>query len=168
MFTPDEDNEKLITIPFFEDSREEAVPGRGTKKTVSGLQTECIDLMLKLGAGAVRFTGGKFQAGNAPKRYGYQITFSMNGVPGRIEIAALPLRSETESKKDRALAQALYLFRNWLEAEVWSAIYRPGAVALLPFLTDEHGRTVTEFTIERGILPRESAYWLPPLLGRGE
>ena len=56
-------------------------------------------------------------------------------------------------KKDRALAQALFLVRNWLESEVFSSVYRPGAVALLPFLIGDNGETVTETMVHSGKLP---------------
>ena len=164
-FIPDKPIDDTLEVPFFEDSSEQKIPGRGTEKSHEQLQSEIVDLMLKLGAGAARFAAGKFPT--KPERYGWQITFSMNGVPGRIELAALPIRQETPSKKKQALAQALYLFRNYLEGEVWSAVYRPGAIALLPFLMGEGGKTVTEALMERNILPDVSPYWLPPLLGSG-
>lgn len=111
-FVPDRPAGKSLAVPYFEDSQEEKIPGRGTEKSEERLQAEVVDLMLRLGGGAVQFTPGSFPG--TPKRYGYQVTFSMNGVRGRMELAALPLRAETPAKKSQALRQTLYLFRKKL------------------------------------------------------
>lgn len=164
-FIPEKPAPRGLDIPYFEDQKESKIPGRGTEKTIDALQMEITDLMLRLGAGAVRFTMGRFEG--PPPRFVFQIAFSMNGLPGRIDVAALPIRSLTDARKDRALAQALYLLRNWLESEVFSAVYRPGAIALLPFLVGEDGRTITESFVAHEKLPSVSPYWLPPLLVAG-
>lgn len=149
-FIPDVPKIAVLKVPYYEDSKEHDVPGRGVKLTVNQYQWQIMNLLLKLGAGAVIFLPGTYPT--EPKRYGFQLQFSLNGIPGRFDIAALPLRSETAVKKDRALAQALYQVGNWLEAEVNSATYRPGAVALVPFLIGAGGKTVTEEMVERGVL----------------
>lgn len=164
-FIPDTPVSKSLNAPYFEDSKDEAIPGRRTDKSEERLQSEIKDLMLQLGASAIQFLPGKFP-GN-PVRYGYQVTFSVNGVRGRMDLAALPMHSETASKKSQALRQALYLFRNYLESEVWSAVYRPGAIALLPFLIGDNGKTITESLVENHILPEVSPYWSPRLLENG-
>ncbi len=150
-FIPDKIGLKQADVPFFEDQSEQKIPGRRTEKTQKNLKGEIISLMAKLGAGGVLFIQGTYPGER--KRYGYQIQFNINGVPGRFDVAALPIKSETAVKKDRALAQALYLIRNWLEAEHFSAVYRPGAVALLPYLIGEGGQTLTEAIIAGGKLP---------------
>lgn len=150
-FVPDKTELEKQVIPWFDDQTDSKIPGRGTRKDVTDLQGEIIELMGHLHAGGVSFIQGTHPG--KPTRYGFQIRFNINGVQGRIDVAALPIKSETPTKKDRALAQALYLVRDWLEAEVFSSVYRPGAVALLPFLVNENGKTVTEAFISSGKIP---------------
>lgn len=157
-FIPDKVALQAQAVPWFEDQSEKKIPGRGTEKTLAQLQAEIMELMARLGAGGVVFMPGTHPG--TPKRYGFQLHFNINGTGGRIDIAALPIKNETPAKKDRALAQALYLVRNWLEAEVFSSVYRPGAIALLPFLIGDKGLTVTEAMIQSGTMPL-----LAPIVG---
>lgn len=160
-FIPDKPSAPALEVPFFEDITAKDVPGRGVTKPIDFYQKQIVNLMLKLGAGKVLFVPGTFPT--LPKRYGYQITFSLNGIPGRIDVAALPMKKETPNRKDRALAQAIYLLQLWLEAEVFSTIYRPGAISLVPYLIGEGGKTVTEALAERANLPQliTAKYELP-------
>lgn len=150
-FIPDKLDAPVLNVPYFEDQKEHGIPGRGTDKSPQQIQTEIRNIMSRLGAGNVVFSPGKFQ--DKPIRYGYQITFFMAGIPGRIDIAALPIKSETAVRKEKALAQALYLVRNWLEGELFSQIYRPGNVPLLPYLIGANDVTVQEAMIKSGSLP---------------
>lgn len=154
-FIPEPVKTSVFQVPYFEDSSEVKVPGWRTRKTAKQLQLEILDLMLKLNAGNVIFTPGSFPAApDQPPRYGYLMTFSFNGIPGRMEIAALPLRKETQIRKNDALEQSLFLVRHWLESEVYSVMYRPGSVPLIPFLIGAGNRTVTEMMVESGNLPK--------------
>lgn len=155
-FIPDRPTNPVFDIPFFEDVTSKDATGRYTQKKIGILQKEITGLFLKLGGGNVQFTQGQYPS--SPRRYGYRIHFSMNGIPGRIDIAALPMRSETDIKKDRALAQCLFLFRDYLQSEANSIIYRPGAIPLIPYLIGSGDRTVTESLIETKILPDMSRY----------
>ncbi len=47
--------------------------------------------------------------------------------------------------------------RNWLESEVFSMMYRPGAVPLIPFLIGAGNKTVTEALVESTNVPLLSA-----------
>jgi hypothetical protein len=140
-----------VTVPFFEDVKADVAPGYRTRMTPKALQKEISDLLLRMGAGAIRFMPGQYPG--KPTRYGFQLTFSLNGIPGRIDIAALPMRTETAAKKDSAQAQALFLVRDWLRGELFSSLYRPGAVPLMPYLIGPGGKTVTEAILEDGRLP---------------
>lgn len=158
-FTPDQPKSTFEKVPYYEDSQQEKIPGRGTEKSVDQLQVEIRDFMLKLGAGNILFSPGTFDATpTTPMRYGWLMTFSLNGINGHMEIAALPLRREAPVKKDRALAQALFLVRHWLEAEIFSKVYRPGSSPLVPFLLSD-GKTVTEIVAGGliGSLPKFSS-----------
>lgn len=150
-FIPDAPKGGVFDIPFYEQSKAVDIPGRRTDKSIAILQSEIVNLIAKLGGGLVTFQSGALDT--RPKRYGYQIHFNLSGLPGRIDIAALPLQSETANKKDRALAQALYFARDWLSVEVHSAMFRPGAIALVPYLIGANGLTVTEALVESHQLP---------------
>lgn len=142
---------ELQIVPFFEDVKADVAPGYRTILTPKKLQDEIAGLLTKLGAGAVTFVPGQYPG--MPIRYGFQLRFNLRGVPGRIDIAALPMRTETSKKKDQAQAQALFLVRDWLRGEVFSTLYRPGAIPLMPFLIGAGGKTVTEAMIETRQLP---------------
>ena len=150
-FVPDPLHAQKLDIPFFEEQTGKDIPGRGTTKTCEKLQQEIRELMLKMEAFGVVFMPGTFN--EKPKRYGYRLTFRLAGMAGRMEIAALPIRNETPNKKNRALAQALYLVRNWLESEVFSQVYRPGSMPLVPYLVGAGDKTVIEALVESGSLP---------------
>lgn len=150
-FVPEKLEMPALAVPYFEEQSEQKIPGRGTEKSPSQLQAEIRELMGKLGATNVIFTPGKFQ--DKPIRYGYQMTFMIGGMAGRMEVAALPMKNEAPGKKEKALAQALYLVRNWLEGEVFSQVYRPGNVPLLPYLIGPDNVTVQEAIVNSGKLP---------------
>jgi hypothetical protein len=152
-FIPEKPKAPELNVPYYEDNlQDKLVPGRGVHKPVEYYQNQIKDLLLKLGAGAVSFPAGTYPTSPTP-RYGYQIQFSLNGIPGRIDCAALPLRSETAYRKDRALAQALFLVRTWLEGELYSTIYRPGSIPLVQYLIGAGDKTVTEMLVEKQMLP---------------
>jgi len=153
-FIPEPVQTAARNIPYFEDSQDRKIPGRRTEKSAERLQSEIREMMLQLDAGNIAFSPGKFEvAPGVPMRYGWLMTFSVNGIKGRMEIAALPMRHETPSTKDQALRQALYLVHNWLESEVFSVLYRPGAVPLIPFLIGTGNRTITEALVESTDIP---------------
>jgi hypothetical protein len=147
-FIPDESKSNVMVVPFFEDSSDEKVSGRGTTLTAKQLQTEIEDELIKLGARRVIVTEGRFDT--KPVRYGYIVSFLFHDHEAQIEVAALPMRQATESKKDKALRQALYLLRNWLKAEREALLYRPTSQPLLPYVLAEGGeRTLIQIAAER-------------------
>lgn len=152
-FIPDPIAVQQQAIPFFEDSQDKAIPGRGTQKSIDTLQKELVGILARLGASLVMFTPGKYPDG--PRvRYGFQVTFAYGEGRGRIDCAALPMRKETPARKDRALAQALYLLRDELQAQVWSSVHKPGSVPLLPYLLGSNGMTVMEHLVATQQVPQ--------------
>lgn len=143
-----------IKVPFFEDQKDN-IPGRGTHKAIAVLHKEIEKLLGQLNAYNVLFVPGKYDG--TPKRYGFQIHFVMNGNKGRMDCVALPMREEFPVRKDRALAQALYLIRDKLQALAFAYAYEPGSIPLLPYLIGDTGETVTEAMIAHGMLPQLAA-----------
>ena len=150
-FIPDETQVSDVDVPFFEDVTGADVPGRRVKQPLKVYRNRVTEMLLKLGAGNVRFTPGKMDT--ICERFGYRIEFVLNGNPARMEVAALPLRDYSDKKKDRALAQCLYLVGNWLEAEVYSSIYRTNSMSLVPYVITARGTTVIEELVAAKVLP---------------
>lgn len=150
-FIPNKPTPLFQKPPFFEDIKAADVPGRRTEKKMSVLQGEVVEALVKLGAIGVYFLDGTFDG--SPKRYGFAVHFTLQGIPARIDIAALPIRQENADKKDRALAQALYLLRNRLEAQFYASVYEPGIIPLLPYLIGPEGQTVNEALVQSQLLP---------------
>jgi hypothetical protein len=136
-FIPDQPAEAKRHVPFFEDSSEEAISGRGTTLSPKQLLGEIEDELLKLGARRVVIQEGKFDT--KPVRFGYIIGFLFHDHNAQIEVAALPLQKFTDAKKDKALRQALYLLRTWLKSEREALLYRPTSQPLLPYILTEGG-----------------------------
>lgn len=149
-FIPDLKIEQ-VSIPYYEDSPDRKIPGRATTKSTSRLQSEISQLLTKLGAFNVAFMPGIFPG--KTKRYGFQVTFQYGTALGRLDCAALPIRSETPAKKEAAIKQALFLLRNKMEAMVYASIYEPNGLPLVPYLIGAGNKTVTEALIESGNLP---------------
>lgn len=153
-FIPDVLEVQDVAAPFFDDQRENEnirIPGYSVVNSHQYYKDEIITLLGKLGAGGVQFTLGTFPT--IPPRYGFLISFNLNGVQGKIEAIALPIRKETRVRKDRTLAQALYLIGNMLQAEVYTVMIMVGSVPLVPYLIGKDGKTVTEALIESKTLP---------------
>lgn len=162
-FIPDPNLKKEFHVPFLEDATAGNSRGHATSKTMEQLQREIIEALNELGAQNVVFVPGTFPTN--PKRHGFRITFALGNVPGRMDVAGLPIRQETTTRKDQALKQALYLFKEFLRSELDARIYRPGYVALVPHLIGPNNKTVIEALLESGTLPDMRVY--APLLPAG-
>lgn len=140
-------------------------PGYDTSKKESELRGEIVAALKLLGAAKVTFTSGKF-AGDPP-RYGYVIQFTLDGEDARMQVAALPLRGETATKKEKALRQALYIVEKWLKSAITSRVFSPGYHPLMQFLLVEGGReTIGEMLVRyRGISMENPALLMPPPKG---
>lgn len=140
-----------VKVPFFEDNAEAKIPGWRTRKEAGDIQGEITRALRQLGATNIYFEEGVFP-GN-PKRYGYRIHFQYLGALARYDCAALPLHTETKLKKQRALAQALFLIRQKFDAMAWAHVYEPDSLPLVPYLIGTNGQTVTEALRASGSLP---------------
>jgi hypothetical protein len=152
VFTPTEEQQSGISVPYLEEARADYAPyydvrGREPKQ----VQREVIAEFDKLDAGNVQFREGFF--GDKKRRYGYEVTFIYGGARGRMQIAGLPMRTETEAKKRRVLLQALSILRDWLKTQVTAQVFAPGNDPLMQFLLVDGQRTVNEYLIETRKLP---------------
>lgn len=151
-FTPHVPKLGQEAIPYFEDASAANIPGHRTGKDIGVLQTEVSQALVSLGASGVYFVEGTYEDGKK-KRYGFQVFFSIYGNPARLDIVALPIRSETPTKKRAALAQALYLRRDELRAIYNSRYYSMQNVVLVQYLLGHNKQTVAEAIVSGGHLP---------------
>jgi hypothetical protein len=157
-FIPDDFEIKETRIPWFEEaSTQLGIKGHRTDKSLDQLKNEIKAAMSSLGGGVTTFQSGKFPT--KPPRFGYQITFNYGDREGRIEIAALPMKKETEGKRKQALKQALYTVREMLVSQFNSSLLIPGSAPLVPYMIDDKGRTLAEALAKSASIPLLS----PPL-----
>jgi len=164
MFTFQPEEKKVARVPYFEDvSRDEGWQGYTTTKSIKTLQAEIGEAIGRLGGVVSGFQRGTFQIENQP-REGFQVHYSVqnpNGklVPGRLDIAALPVRNRyDDSKKDKSLRMALYMLRNALDGMWFMQQLSPGYAALMPWMLADEGKTISQLWSESPIMNR----LLPP------
>lgn len=153
-FTPDEDQDAGAKVPYYEDARADYAPYYSTStrrnwsvsKAKLALQSE----MSKLGGTVVDYLEGTFEGEKT--RRGFIIKFLLNGKPGRLTVACLPIRSWTQVRHDAARIQALLIIRDWLKAQVTSMIFSPGNNPLVPHLLTAKGQTLAEMIADRADL----------------
>lgn len=152
-FTPLQDQKKIASVPCFEDARADFAPFYSTVKKPEQVQKEIIRELAKLDGYGVRFVEGVFLEGNF-KRYGYEVHFNFNGNPGKFRVAGLPMRYEDSKKREKVLAQALCIVREWVKSMVTTKVFIPGTVPLAQYLlVNPQGDTITDFIMSRGKLP---------------
>lgn len=154
------DKPNAVTVPYFEDaSRQEGWQGYSTTKSIERLKSEIVESMTRLGAMVSGFQVGTFQL-EKQKRDGYQIHYSVqseNGsfVPGRLDIAALPVRSNYDaSKKDKSLRMALYMLRISLDGMWFMQQLSPGYAPLMPWMIGKDGKTISQLWAESPVMSR--------------
>ena len=150
-FIADKVNQPLIKVPYFEDaSKELGIQGHTTRKSIVQLRAEVSSAMAALGGGVTSFVDGQYSEG----RYWVRIEFMLGKARGRIDLATLPFRKHPiPAKKEQAIKQCLFVFRDSLRAEYNSMLMIPGSIPLVPYLLGAEDKTVTEFMLERGDVP---------------
>jgi len=149
-FIPDIENKK-IEVPYFEDADAKSLPGYSTGKSQIKLQSEIVDIMIRLGCSNVIFAPGHYPS--SPKRYGFVVAFLYHGNPAKMKVAAAPIRKETKVKKEGALRQCLYVLRDWFQSELNSIIFRPGSLPLMAYLLVDGENTFQDTLIDQKNVP---------------
>lgn len=155
-FIPDQPREAKV-VPWFEDAtREEGFQGYSTQKSISTLKSEIVMAVSRLGGQVIGFQQGKFRTDNRD-RMGYRVTYNIESadgklIPGRIDIAALPVKplpsSSYGSRCDKSLRMALYMLRDAFDGLWYLQILSPGYAPLMPFMLAKDGKTITELWSE--------------------
>lgn len=144
-FIPSPDEEQ-VKVPYFEDaSNEEGVVGYSTQRSEPELKGLIRTAMGKLG-GVVH----SFQSGMIGTRHAYRIRFHYQGAPGRMDVVALPIKSETEGRIKQAKKHALYSVWKRLEGLFNAQLVTPDDLPLMPYMLNKQGQTVTEWLRDSG------------------
>lgn len=167
-FIPD-NPKNSVSVPFFEDvTSDGGWQGHSTKKTINRLQLEVTEAITRLGGFVTAFVPGTFLI-NEQKRGGYQLHYTINTpnnafVPGRLDIAALPIRdnyryrSSQSSRREKSLKMALYMLKISLDGAWFLQQLSPGYAPLMPWMLADGQRTVTELWSDSPIMSQ----LLPP------
>lgn len=158
-FIPDTPEEAgIIAIPFFEDATSDiGIKGHATTKSIKELRSQLVMAISRLGGTVESIDTGTFP--DVPPRRGMRVSFTINGHPGRLEIAALPFRdASTPKKEDKALRMALYNVIDSLEASYNLLLMSPGSMPLMQYmLAPGTDQTIAESLMEKGDVPRLTA-----------
>lgn len=144
-FIPTE-SDKALKAPFYEDARSDFAPYYSSNKTLKQAMAEVTGEMGKLNASITKFQTGKFEV-NKQWRFGYAIEFLLNGAPGVIRVAGLPIRSYTAVREDKVRIQCLLNVRDWLKAAVTMQVFSPDTSPLMPYLLVDGKRTIAEYVL---------------------
>ena len=150
---------KALSVPYYEDvTGDDGWQGQRTEKSVDRLKSEVVEGVTRLGGFVSGFTMGTFQI-DGLERQGCQVFYSItanNGrfVPGRLDIAALPVRDKYSStKKDKALRMALFMLRDALNGMWFFQQLSPGYAPLMPFMIgNSEGKTISQLWAESPVM----------------
>lgn len=153
-FTPVSTTSIETKVPFYEEARADFAPYYRSRKTIASAKVEVIAELVKLEGTVRQFTQGIFEI-IGQTRHGFEIQFVYGGSNGLIRVAGLPiLKSETTTKVNVVLVQALLNVRDWLKAVVTAKTFNPGHDPLIGHLLLPDGKTtIRDYIIQSGQLP---------------
>lgn len=131
-------------VPYYEDvDASMGFRGQHTEKNLERLQQEVNDAIVRLGGTPIGFMRGDWEEFN-PTREGYRVAFTMHGMRGRIDVAALPCKKDWKSTREQALKMALFNLLDMLEVEYTMKKLMPYSEPLFQYIVDQRGRTMME------------------------
>ena len=162
-FIPEQPTEQQ-QVPYFDDAtREAGWQGQSTTKAIKTLQSEIIEAISRLGGLVINFQRGSFQS-EYGSRDGFRVHYVVQAadgrqVPGRIDIAALPiktdysLRRSENTRREQSLKMALYMLRTALDGTWFLQQLSPGYSALVPFMLGQGtDKTISQLWSESSIM----------------
>ena len=169
---------KALIIPYFDEvTSEGGWRGMSTGKSMDALKSEVTQAMARLGGVVAGFVRGKIvpiEDETAPEREGFQIHYAIEAeneklVPGRLDIAALPVRLKTrrsrpgslERQREASLKMALFMARDALTGLWFLRVLSPGFAPLMPWMLVGKGKkaqTITQLWSESAVMKQ----LLPP------
>ena len=162
MFIPEQPNEAQ-QVPFFDDvTGEGGWQGHGTSKSIDTLKAEIISSIARLGGLVSGFQRGTFQI-SGQERDGFQIHYSIETpdgsmVPGRIDVAALPIkkvasrRKSEKTRREKSLRMALYMLRQAMDGLWFLQQLSPGYAPMMPWMIGKGGKTISQLWAESPVM----------------
>jgi hypothetical protein len=158
-FIPEQQKE-ASNVPYFDDvTSEGGWKGQTTTKSLDTLKNEIVLSVSRLGGLVISFQRGKFEELH---REGFRLRYNIENLdgtvmPGRIDIAALPVRPTPSSTYNRRVEQALkmslFMLRDAFDGLWFLQQLSPGYAALMPFmLNGNNQKTITEMWSETASL----------------
>src|SRR3989304_4432601 len=161
-FIPEQPSE-AVKVPFFDDvNLKDGWQGHTTTKSIDTLKSEIAKSISRIGGIVSGFQHGIFMIGDR-KREGYQIHYAINSengsiVPGRLDIAALPVKETRRSykiinkKREASLRMALYMIRNAIDGLWFLQQLSPGYAPLMPWMLAKGGKTISQLWAESSVM----------------
>ena len=144
-----------VKVPCYEDAKaSDGWQGQTTTKSVKVLQSEISAAIGRLNGNVSSFQEGTFEIGK-DKRRGFRIHYmvstpSGSPIPGRIDIAALPIKISWRQKRtektrqEKSLRMALYMARIAFEVSWFLMKLSPGYAPMIPFMLANQDKTVSQ------------------------
>lgn len=165
-FIPDQ-QKAAENVPFYEDvTSAQGWQGQTTTKTMETLKSEITIAISRLGGVVTSFQKGTFLVGTQ-ERLGFRVSYSIETsdgklIPGRVDIAALPVRkapiNSYPTRCEKSLKMSLFMLRNSFDGMWFLQQLSPGFAPLMPFmLSGQKDLTVSqlwsETTLMQNLLP---------------
>jgi hypothetical protein len=160
-FIPDQPK-AVENVPFYEDvTSAQGWQGQTTTKSMETLKSEITMPISRLGGMVTGFQKGKFQIGKQ-ERLGFRVTYTIETpegklIPGRIDIASLPVRpspfASFNTRCEKSLKMSLYMLRNSFDGLWFLQQLSPGFAPLMPFMLSGNGElTVSQLWSETALM----------------
>jgi len=151
-------------VPFYEDvTASGGWQGHRTRKSVSSLKSEITASIGRLGGLVSGFQSGTFKI-NEQLRDGFQIHYVIEQpdggmMRGRLDVAALPVKKNIETRREKCLKMALYMVRDALDGTWFLQQLSPGYAPLMPWMIEDNsGKSLTQLWSESAAMKQ----LLPP------
>jgi hypothetical protein len=159
-FIPDQPKQARA-VPFYDDvNSESGWQGQSTTKTIETLKSEITSAISRLGGVVTGFQKGTFEVGSL-KREGYRVSYNIETpdggmVPGRIDIAALPVKaggsyranSSYQNRCEKSLKMSLYMLKISFDGLWFLQQLSPGFAPLMPFMLAKNDQTISQLWCE--------------------
>jgi len=159
-FIPDQPK-KAADVPYYDDVLSSGGwQGQTTTKSIETLKSEIVSAVSRMGGLVTGFQKGSFQIGQL-KRDGFQVTYNLETsegkmIPGRIDVAALPVRpapyKSISTRSEKSLKMALYMLRNSFDGLWFLQQLSPGFAPLMPFMLADGNMTVSQLWSESAMM----------------
>jgi hypothetical protein len=157
-----ETSKTSVEVPYYDDVTGEAGwQGHSTTKSIERLKSEIVESISRLGGMVTNFQRGKFEI-ETKTREGFRVHYMIETtdgrtIPGRIDIAALPVRTGNNRtsmtiRLDKSLRMSLYMLRTALDGTWFLQQLSPGYAPLMPWMLADGEKTITQLWQESSVM----------------